>query len=178
MSSKAETIAQIIAREAGYVNRSEDSGGPTKYGITERTARSFGYGGDIKNLPERIAMEIYVEHYWNAVSGDQMEMYSQAITAEVVDTAVNVGPLRSVKFLQRSLNVLNGRGELYADVKADGIVGPKTQVALAACLRRRDEATLLKALNCLQGAYYIKLAERREKDETFVYGWLRERITI
>jgi len=37
---------------------------------------------------------------------------------------------------------------------------------------------LCRALNCLQGAYYIELAERREKDERFVYGWLKNRVVL
>ena len=34
---------------------------------------------------------------------------------------------------------------------------------------------LLTALNCLQGARYIELAETRAADERFVFGWLANR---
>jgi len=37
---------------------------------------------------------------------------------------------------------------------------------------------LLRALNCLQGERYIALAEGRPKDEAFIYGWLRTRVTL
>jgi hypothetical protein len=44
-------------------------------------------------------------------------------------------------------------------------------------LRGRDgQVVLLRMLNALQGAFYIELAERREKDETFIYGWFRARV--
>ena len=33
-----------------------------------------------------------------------------------------------------------------------------------------------RALNCLQGAFYIELTERRQKDERFAYGWLLNRV--
>ncbi len=36
----------------------------------------------------------------------------------------------------------------------------------------------LRALNALQGAFYVELAERRAKDEAFVYGWLLNRVEI
>jgi len=36
---------------------------------------------------------------------------------------------------------------------------------------------LYKMLNALQGAYYIELAERREKDEDFIYGWFKHRVS-
>ncbi len=35
---------------------------------------------------------------------------------------------------------------------------------------------MLKALNCTQGERYLELAEKREANESFVYGWLEERV--
>jgi len=37
---------------------------------------------------------------------------------------------------------------------------------------------LLKGLNALQGERYIELAEKRQANESFVYGWLRTRVGI
>ena len=85
-----------------------------------------------------------------------------------------MGTGRAGKFLQRCLNVLNKRGSLYKDLTVDGGIGPATISALRAYLNSRDEQTLVKALNCMQGAKYVELAERREKDERFVYGWLKK----
>jgi len=85
------------------------------------------------------------------------------------------------KYLQRSLNALNQRGTFYSDVPVDGDVGPVTIAALRTFLRLRGvpgTTVLLRALNALQGAFYIELAERREKDEDFVYGWLSNRINF
>jgi Putative secretion activating protein len=81
-------------------------------------------------------------------------------------------------FLQRALNVLNSKGKLYPDLEVDGAIGLVTVSALRGYLTERDEDTLVKALNCLQGAYYVNLAERREKDETFVYGWFKNRVKL
>jgi len=89
-----------------------------------------------------------------------------------------VEPVRAGKFLQRALNVLNNTGSLYRDLKVDGAIGSATVSALRGYLDGRDEGTLVKALNCLQGAFYITLAERREKDERFVYGWFKNRVTL
>ena len=53
-----------------------------------------------------------------------------------------------------------------------------TVAALTAYMQKRGvegEGVLLKALNSLQGAYYIALAEKRETDESFEYGWLKNR---
>jgi hypothetical protein len=58
-------------------------------------------------------------------------------------------------------------------------MGALTIFALGQYLAKRGKAgetVLLRALNCLQGASYIDLAERRKKDETFLFGWLANRV--
>lgn len=173
---KAKIINDIIEVEGGYVNDPSDSGGETNFGITIRVARSYGYTGAMIDLPRQTAFDIYADKYWNKVCGDQIKKLSESICAEVVDTAVNMGPGRAGKFLQRCLNVLNNRTKLYPDLVVDGAIGRNTIKALALYLKYRDEKTMVKALDSLQGAFYITLAERREKDERFVYGWFKNRI--
>ena len=175
---KNKIIAEIIRVEGGYVQNPHDSGGATKYGITETVARNNGYFGSMRDLPRTVAFNIHATKYWNAVSADDLVSVSEALAEEIVDTAVNMGPARAGKFLQRALNVLNSRGRLYADLVVDGIIGPGTLAAVRSYALTRNVAVLVKALNCLQGAYYIELAERREKDEAFVYGWLRNRVIL
>jgi hypothetical protein len=56
-----------------------------------------------------------------------------------------------------------------------------TIAALREYLSKRGPAdgakVLLRALNALQGAFYIGLAESRPKDERFVYGWFFNRVS-
>lgn len=178
MKSKQEIIDDIIRVEGGYVNDPADSGGETNFGITEEVARAFGYTGAMRDMPRATAFDIYAARYWDAVRGDELAALSEPVAFEVVDTGVNMGQARAVTFLQRSLNVLNVGGKLYPDLIVDGLAGPMTTNALRQYLDVRDEGALLKALNCLQGAAYVELAERREKDERFVYGWLRNRVIL
>lgn len=175
---KREIINEIIKTEGGYVDDPADSGGATKYGITEETARRYGYGGTMASLSRDLAFRIYEDRYWLSVSGDELAELSGPVVREVVDTGANMGTTAAVRILQRALNVFNDRGRLYADIKPDGIAGPATVGALRAYLAHRDERALVRALNCLQGARYIELAERREKDERFVYGWIKNRVTL
>ena len=176
--SKQEIIDDILRVEGGYVNDPADSGGATNFGITEDVARAFGYTGDMRDLTRDQAFDIYARRYWDAVRGDDLAALSPAVAFEVVDTGVNMGPARAVSFLQRALTVFNVGGRLYDDMKVDGLAGPVTVNALEDYLAARSEAALLKALNCLQGAAYIELAERREKDERFVYGWIQQRVKL
>lgn len=172
---KQKIINDILAAEGGYVDDPKDSGGETNYGITAVVARENGYYGEMSMMPRDFAFTIYCSRYWDSLCADSLP---EGVAAEVVDAGVNMGVSRAAKFLQRSLNVFNKQGSLYNDIVVDGNVGPGTLSALTAFLEFRDELILIKALNCLQGAFYIELAERREKDESFVYGWLKNRVVI
>jgi len=175
---KQKIIDQIIFVEGGFVDDPDDSGGATNYGITEAVARAYGFADDMRDMPRGVAFDIYVARYWDAVRADDLLALSEVVASEVVDTGVNMGTGRASKILQRALNVLNVGGSLYPDLVVDGAIGPMTIQALREYLAERNELVLCRALNCLQGAYYIELAERREKDEKFVYGWLKNRVVL
>ena len=98
---KKKIIDDIIKREAGYVNDPSDSGGETNWGITVAVARTYGYMGDMIDLPKEKAFNIYSALYWDKVMADKMLSLSEAVTEEVVDTGVNVGTSRAVRWLQR-----------------------------------------------------------------------------
>ena len=175
---KDQIINEIIRVEGGYVNDPSDSGGETNFGITVDTARAFDYNGDMRDMPRQVAFDIYSGKYWDSIRGNDLASLSERVAEEVVDTGVNMGVNRAGKFLQRSLNVLNNRNSLYQDIGVDGNIGPNTVATLRLYLAKRDEETLVKMLNCLQGAFYVELAERREKDERFISGWFKNRVHI
>lgn len=173
---KKETIDNIISIEGGFTDNPLDSGGPTRYGITERVARKYGYTGRMDCLPKEFAFSVYETIYWNAVCADDLLLISEDLAYEVVDTAINMGVYRASTFLQRWLNVLNRSQELYIDLTVDGKMGNKTIAALKAYVQSgRKVDVLTTALNCSQGAYYLYLAEEYEKNEEFVYGWIDKR---
>ncbi|EFA4166921.1 hypothetical protein C5912_004467, partial [Escherichia coli O70:H25] len=127
------------------------------------------------------ALEILEADYWYGPRFDQVEDLSPDIAAELCDTGVNMGPTVASRMLQRWLNVFNLRGKLYPDMDADGRIGPRTLNALRAYLKNRSrdgELVLVKALNCTQGERYLELAEKREANESFVYGWMKERVVV
>lgn len=181
MSLKDSIIDEVLRVEGGYVNDPADSGGETNYGITVAVARANGYTGPMKALPKKVAREIYAARYWHTVGADLLAKQSEAITREVVDTGVNAGPRRAAKFLQRALNLLNDRGTLWPDMAVDGVVGPTTAKALATCLRKRGgegEIVLLRMLNAQQAEHYMRLGEKRQKDERFIFGWFLNRVVM
>ena len=179
MTLKEEIINGIIEIEGGYSNDPADSGGETNFGIIKRVARAYGYRGKMKNLTRNKAYEIYSKLYWDKLKLDDIEALSPLIAEELADTGVNMGVGRAGRFLQRSLNVLNNKGALYEDLTVDGAIGKRTIKALRTYLKLRGDAgagVMFRMLNSLQGAFYVTLAERRTKDERFIYGWFSHRV--
>lgn len=179
MTTFDRALKHTLGIEGGFSNDPRDSGGATRYGVTERTARAFGYTGPMSELPIELAKRIYRVQYWDLLKLDDVAERSPGVALEMFDTAVNCGQVVAAKLLQRLLNVFNrGEGD-YADITVDGLVGHNTLHALGGFLAKRGDAgsqVLVEALNSLQGAYYVELAERRVKDEAFIYGWFTHRV--
>jgi lysozyme family protein len=171
---RKEIIGAILGHEGGYVNDPRDSGGATNWGITERVARRHGYTGDMRRLTKADAIGIYTRSYWMPLQLDIISLRSASLAYILFDIGVNAGVGRAGAFLQRVLSVMNSRGKHYPDLAIDGDIGGKTLTALDKyCDRRGAEGVrvLCGSIKALQLAFYIELAERREKDEAFVYGW-------
>lgn len=176
---KAKIIAEILDKEGGYVNDPADSGGETNWGITKSVARRYGYYESMRAMPRELAEEIYESLYLEPILFDQVAGQSEIVAEKLVDIAVNMGVRRSGEFLQRALNGLNNQGKHYPDLRIDGDIGPATFRALIAYMERRGkngETVLFRLLNSLQAVFYLELAERRQKDERFLYGWVLNRI--
>lgn len=150
----------LFASEGGYIDHPDDPGGATKYGITRKTlARWRGVSpwwklpkSEVKALTRREAAQIMKAQYWDVVQGDKLPA---GLDYAVFDYAVNSGPGRAVKDLQR---VLGG-------IKVDGIVGLETLGAI----RGRDVAELIVAL-CEKRYEFVKSLSTFH---TFGVGWTR-----
>lgn len=174
-----QLVDAAIEREGGYVRRPAQRGGPTCFGITEAVARAHGFAGPIRRLPRDEAARIYARLFWLRPRFDQIARRSPRIAAELFDTGVNMGPAVAVTFLQRALTALNRNGADYPDLVPDGRIGDRTLAAFDAFLALRGtnsgETVLLRALEALLGERYLRLAERRPANETYLYNWLANR---
>ncbi len=174
-----DLIDELIAREGGYVACTADQGGPTRYGITQATARAHGYAGAMAKLPRMTAVAIYDTDYWAKPNLPAIATLAPKVAAELFDTGVNMGPDIAAGFLRRALNALNRNGTDYRDIASAGLIDTAAIAALKAFLRVRGaagETVLVKALDALQGERYVALAEARPANEAFLYGWLANRI--
>lgn len=179
MKTVKEIIDGVLAAEGEkFTNDPSDSGGATKWGITQRVAIAHGIT-DVSKLTREQAYSIYYEEYVIAPKFDTVLAIAPLTAAELVDTGVNCGPSVPSRWLQEWLNAFNNQGTVYPDIGEDGKLGAQTFNALRAYLKSRGpegDAALALALNCDQGVYYKNLSRRRQKDEKFVYGWLKNRV--
>lgn len=110
---------EIFRHEGGYVDHPSDPGGATNMGITIGTLRDWRGRAvtkqDVRSLTKAEAGEIYRKRYWDAVCGDELP---SGVDLCAMDSAVNSGPSRGARWLQRAVG---------AD--ADGKIGTKTLAA-------------------------------------------------
>lgn len=167
-------IQGIIAKEGNYSNDPKDRGGATKWGITEATARAFGYTGDMRVMSRDHAISIYRARYWQQPGFDRIETIDPAIAIKLLDWGITSGPTVGVKALQRALNSLNREAAAYPDVAVDGVAGAVTMQALrsfVAARGREGRLVLLGMLAAQQSVFYMAIAETRPANERFEYGW-------
>ena len=108
----ATAFEKLLGHEGGYANHPADPGGETMWGITKKVAVENGYTGDMRAMPQSVAMVIYKAKYWDAVQAENLPADLRYI---VFDAAVNSGIIQAAKWLQRACGAVD-----------DGIIGPQT----------------------------------------------------
>jgi lysozyme family protein len=174
-----KSFEHVVGLEGGFVDDPKDSGGATKYGITESAARAHGYTGRMRDLPLSVAKDIYRKSYWDKMMLDSLEGAGLIrVSDKMFDAGVNVGTGQVVKWLQQALNILNASDPMYGLIVEDGAMGNKTLQAARVFIHNRKEkadSALRKSINGMQVAFYFDLAEKRPKDKRFIFGWIDNR---
>lgn len=152
-------IERVLDREGGYVDHPHDRGGPTNYGITMNTLSSWRGQAvstqDVKLLSKSEAAKIYRTRYWNAPGFGSLGL-PDLLAEAVFDTAVNSGPARAVRMLQRCIGVTD-----------DGIIGPVTTQAIHSAHPARLTARYLAH----RGLFYGEIIGRDSSQQAFRNGW-------
>jgi hypothetical protein len=92
-----EVMKHIFLVEGGCSNHPNDSGGKTFRGITTATARSYGWTGDVCQLPKDKILKIYHERYWSK----RAVKFDWPLSLAVMNTEVNSGGGTAQTFLDR-----------------------------------------------------------------------------
>ncbi len=116
----------VLRWEGGFVDHPADPGGRTNRGVTQRTYDAWRAGQglprrDVKLIDDADVHAVYKSGYWTP---PRCDMLDRPLDLVHLDTAVNMGPGRAVRFLQQAV----GCG-------VDGDFGPATQRAVSAAAR-------------------------------------------
>lgn len=161
-------IAGIIHREGGFSNHRADKGGPTKYGITQRTLSIYWKRpvsiDEVRYLTEEKAAEIYKRFYYLDPHIDRLP---QGFQSQVMDMAVHHGAPDGIRYFQQFLNTF-GSG-----LKADGIIGPKTAKACAVVIKQLGNIEANNRLAEFRKSVYLEIVENDPTQIGFRNGWLK-----
>ncbi len=179
--------------EGGYDNDPDDRGGETYAGIARKFFPSWqGWKiiDKIKRSNQSKAainqaakadhlLRDYVRAWYKTTWFDALGLgeLPQPLANEIFEQSVNLGKSGSGKKVQIICNAYNyqpGAKKLFADLKVDGAIGPKTLAALKIILANKANAeSLVHALNCMQGAHYLELAAKKFTQRKYTVGWMK-----
>ncbi len=169
-------LAAIISVEGIYSNDPYDPGQETKYGVTLRVARDYGYKGEMKDFTLEDAYFLYNKLYVQEPNFNLLVELDPAITHKLVDAGVNVGTKRVSTWFQKALNAYSNNGTSYPMISEDGVIGNNTLNAFKRLrtIRGNQQACelIIKALDSYQGSYYLSLKNHGR----FMAGWLGKRV--
>jgi lysozyme family protein len=115
----ARSLVLVLKSEGGWSDNPADPGGATMKGVTLATFRAYikpgGTKVDLRAITDEQLSACYRRQYWDAVAGDQLP---DGVDYAVFDFAVNSGPGRAAKYLQRVVGTT-----------PDGTIGPATIAA-------------------------------------------------
>lgn len=158
-------IEFIIKNEGGYVDHPSDPGGATKYGISFRFYKQLNPSTskeDMEELTLQAARDIYYEEWYKKYNYHEIEDYR--VAAKLLDFAVNMGPSRAHKIIQRAVNLV----EKSSAITVDGIIGPITIRYINSC----TAMILIDYMALLACSYYIELCNDNENNYSFIRGWI------
>lgn len=110
------SLKEVLKHEGGWSDHPKDPGGATMKGVTLATFRLYvnpkGTKDDLRKITDAQLETVYRRQYWDKVQGAALP---DGVDFAAFDFAVNSGPARAAKFLQKVVGV-----------DQDGKIGPKT----------------------------------------------------
>lgn len=152
--AKASILKPFIRKwEGGYSNHPLDKGGPTKWGITQKTYNSM-YRGDVKFMLEDQWDNIFQTLFWNPCNADNM--IDQNVANIIVDWCWGSGCTSTKKRIQRLFGL-----------KDDGIFGPKTMAVL-----NGDTKAVFDTIWKAHKAFFEAIVKNNPSQKVFLKGWM------
>ncbi|TMP46275.1 peptidoglycan-binding protein [Pseudoalteromonas citrea] len=149
----------IMQLEGGYVVDPCDSGGATKYGISQKSYPNIA----VQDLTQEDAKALYLRDYYSPCQCDSLP---ESLAVLLFDTAVNMGVGTAAKLLQKVVNTTS-----------DGVIGPKTLAAThTKC--RQDLSAVIDEYQSHRALSYANIVTRHPKNRRFLRGWLKRQFIV
>lgn len=161
--SRFEYCYKIIKElEGGLANDPDDKGGKTNFGVTQYTYTSWleRHGmahRDVEEITEYEVIEIYSD-YWRDCKASYCFPNLDLL---VFDCAINSGPSRAIKLLQRCLGI---------DV--DGVFGRQTSSAVMEEMSVMGIDHVCDLYLKERDWWYSDIVRRDPTQRKFLHGWL------
>lgn len=153
------SLAKLLDMEGVISDHPLDSGGLTKWGVTQATYDRYrtmlGLSKQsVAVMPYEEMRGLYYNLYWRPVGAASLP---EGLDFVVFQAAVNIGQTTAVRMLQRVLGVT-----------ADGVVGPQTLAAVNV----RGVSYVIDAFLRAQSDYYGRIVSSNPSQAAFYDGWL------
>lgn len=158
MADNEKIISNVIVREGGAkeTNIPEDTGGRTKWGISEAANPDLW-----KNGPptEDAARKRFMERYVEGPRFDRIQ--NRRLREQLIDFGVHSGPAVATRKLQEILRV-----------NPDGVIGPKTLAAVETA----DPVLLNNRLAIARLKLLGRIVTDRPNQAKFAAGWINRAV--
>ncbi len=135
------SLALLLAHEGGYSNNPRDPGGPTNKGITQAVYDAYRHdkglaSQSVKLITDAEVAAIYTARYWAKIDGDELPA---GVDYALFDYAVNSGPSKAVKDIQRTINDNANFFGVSGRLNVDGDLGAATIAAIVKAAQNNAE---------------------------------------
>lgn len=155
----------LMQDEGGFVNDKDDSGGPTKFGITQETYESYVGRkvsiSEIENMTIDMAKKIYLVKYWMPLGCEKI--MNLGVCTVLFNSGTLYGVFKATIFAQNALNKFGMK------LKVDGVFGDKTIDALNSI----DPTDFIDEYHMQIMARIDEVCEKNPKNEKYRKGWTK-----
>lgn len=155
-----EIITDVLKAEGWdtFTNHPADRGGPTKWGITQKSWAAWrGHDvtvEEVQQITEPQARDFYESEY---VLAPRFNHLPELLQPLLVDCGVNHGTVRAAKWLQKAVGA-----------KADGVIGPKTLTAV----KKVNPVAVYVRVCAQREKLYAGIVSRDPTQVVFIKGWI------
>lgn len=148
-------LEMLLEHEGGFVNHPSDPGGITNLGVTKKVYEEWVDRDvteqEMRDLTAEMVAPIYKNNYWDRCKCNSLE---SGLDFTIFDWAVNSGPSRAAKALQKSVGAIE-----------DGAIGPAT----LSLVSNHGVEELIENVYHQRQMFY----ENLKTFDTFGRGWTR-----